>query len=219
MITDDNFEIKHLELPELKDGEVRIKTLYLSVDPYMRGRMNVAKSYIEPYELNQPINGRVIGEVISSRSFNLKVGDKVFGILDFGEFVQAVDSELEKISDDDIQPITAFLHVLGMPGMTAYLGFSKIGEPRAQETVVVSGAGGAVGMIVGQLAKIYGCRVIGITGSEHKRTYLLDELGFDAVINYKQTESLEEELRRLAPEGVDIYYDNVGGDISDIVYL
>lgn len=218
MVNEDDFQFRDIGINNLDDGEVLIQNLYLSVDPYMRGRMNEDKSYIEPFKIHQPINGRVIGEIVKSNSTRFQKGDKVFGILDWAEYVVTNDRVIDKI-DEDVNSLLSYFHILGMPGLTAYLGLTKIGEPKRGETIIVSGAGGAVGMIVGQLAKIFGCKVVGITGSNEKKKYLINHLKFDNVINYRETKNLKEKLREVCPTGVDIYFDNVGGYISDEVYL
>ena len=210
-----DFEIKTIEIPELKENEVLIKILYLSVDPYMRGRMNDRPSYIPPFEIGQPISGGCVGEIVESNFSGLKKGDFVQGMLPWGDFVIANGNELMQL-DPHLAPISTALGVLGMPGMTAYFGLLDIGKPKANETLVVSGAAGAVGSIVGQIGKIYGCRVVGIAGSRGKCEYLTNELGFDAAINYKDP-NFSELLEQACPHGVDIYFDNVGGVISDNV--
>jgi NADPH-dependent curcumin reductase CurA len=219
MATVDDFKIVDAEMPRPADGEVLVKTLYLSVDPYMRGRMNEGKSYVAPFELNEVITGGVVGEVVESRSGNFQAGDIVTGHLGWqlysvakGE--QGTPAALTKI-DPALAPVTNALGILGMPGLTAYFGLLDIGRPAGGETVVVSGAAGAVGMVVCQLAKIKGCRVVGIAGSDEKNKYLTAELGVDATINYKTSSDLKQSLRDACPDGVDVYFDNVGGDISD----
>jgi NADPH-dependent curcumin reductase CurA len=216
MPTKENFQIIEGPVPEPKMGEVLVRTLYLSVDPYMRGRMSDRKSYVPPYPLNEVITGGVIGEVIQSKASDLDEGDIVIGNLGW-KTVQAVDSSRLRKIDRTVAPITTSLGILGMPGLTAYFGLLDIGQPKQGETVVVSGAAGAVGMTVGQIAKIKGCRVVGIAGSDRKIQYLLDELGFDAAINYKTTRDIRKALADACPDGVDIYFDNVGGEISDAV--
>jgi NADPH:quinone reductase len=216
MPTKENFQIIEGPVPEPKMGEVLVRTLYLSVDPYMRGRMSDRKSYVPPYPLNEVITGGVIGEVIQSKASDLDEGDIVIGNLGW-KTVQAVDSTRLRKIDRTVAPITTSLGILGMPGLTAYFGLLDIGQPKQGETVVVSGAAGAVGMTVGQIAKIKGCRVVGIAGSDRKIQYLLDELGFDAAINYKTTRDIRKALADACPDGVDIYFDNVGGEISDAV--
>jgi NADPH-dependent curcumin reductase CurA len=215
----DDFKIVDAEMPQPAEGEVLVKTLYLSVDPYMRGRMNEGKSYVAPFELNEVITGGVVGEVVESRSGNFQAGDIVAGYLGWqlysvatGE--QGTPTALTKI-DPARAPVTTALGILGMPGLTAYFGLLDIGRPAAGETVVVSGAAGAVGMVVCQLAKIEGCRVVGIAGSDEKNAYLTGELGVDATVNYKTSSDLGQSLRDACPGGVDVYFDNVGGEISD----
>ncbi|AIG26697.1 NADP-dependent oxidoreductase [Brevibacillus laterosporus] len=214
--TRDNFTFIKSSIPEVNDNQLLIRTLYLSVDPYMRGRMNDQKSYIPPFQLDQVITGGVIGEVIETKSSEFQVGDVVLGLLGWQNYSVVDAGEVQKI-DTNIAPITTALGVLGMPGMTAYFGLLDIGQPQAGETVVVSGAAGAVGMLVGQIAKIKGARVVGIAGSEEKVQYVTEELGFDAAINYKTTPNMQLALEKACPNGVDVYFDNVGGPISDAV--
>ncbi|AKF95814.1 NADP-dependent oxidoreductase [Brevibacillus laterosporus] len=214
--TRDNFTFIKSSIPEVNANQLLIRTLYLSVDPYMRGRMNDQKSYIPPFQLNQVITGGVIGEVIETKSSEFQVGDVVLGLLGWQNYSVVDAGEVQKI-DTNIAPITTALGVLGMPGMTAYFGLLDIGQPQAGETVVVSGAAGAVGMLVGQIAKIKGARVVGIAGSDEKVQYVTEELGFDAAINYKTTSNMQLALEKACPNGVDVYFDNVGGPISDAV--
>ncbi|WPS85747.1 NADP-dependent oxidoreductase [Brevibacillus halotolerans] len=214
--TRDNFTFIKSSIPEVNDNQLLIRTLYLSVDPYMRGRMNDQKSYIPPFQLDQVITGGVIGEVIETKSSEFQVGDVVLGLLGWQNYSVVDAGEVQKI-DTNIAPITTALGVLGMPGMTAYFGLLDIGQPQAGETVVVSGAAGAVGMLVGQIAKIKGARVVGIAGSDDKVQYVTEELGFDAAINYKTTPNMQLALEKACPNGVDVYFDNVGGPISDAV--
>ena len=210
------FQLVERDIPELKDGEVLIQSLYLSVDPYMRGRMSAAKSYAEPFQVGEPLTGGIVGKVVKSKAANLAEGDYVTARLDWAEYNVVHENKLRKINPE-LAPITTALYVLGMPGLTAYFGLLDIGQPKKGETVVISGAAGAVGMIVGQIAKLKGCRVVGIAGSEEKIAYLKNKLGFDAVINYKTTENISEELAAVCPDGIDVYYDNVGGTITDAV--
>jgi NADPH-dependent curcumin reductase CurA len=211
----ENFKILDTAVPQPQDGEVLIRTLYLSVDPYMRGRMTDRKSYVEPFAVGAAINGGGVGEVVESRSAAFQSGDVVTGMLPWQLFSVAKETAVHKI-DPRLAPVTTALGVLGMPGLTAYFGFLDIGQPKEGETVVVSGAAGAVGTIVCQIAKIKGCRVVGIAGSDEKNQYLEKELGVGATINYK-TADLRQALRDACPDGVDIYFDNVGGEISDVV--
>jgi hypothetical protein len=210
-----DFEIKNIQLPELKENEVLVKILYLSVDPYMRGRMNDRPSYIPPFEIGAPISGGSVGEVVESKFSSLKKGDIVYGMLAWSDHVIAKGSELQKL-DPHLAPVSTALGVLGMPGITAYFGLLDIGKPKQGETLVVSGAAGAVGSLVGQIGKIHGCRVVGIAGGKGKCDYLTNELGFDAAVNYKDS-NFNELLEKACPNGVDIYFDNVGGVITDSV--
>lgn len=210
-----DFRFEEAVVPELQNDQVLVKTIYLSVDPYMRGRMSDRKSYIPPFELNEVISGGVVGQVVESRSGELAEGDFVIGNLGWQRYNAVSDAEVRKL-DPSLAPLTANLGVLGMTGLTAYFGLLDIGNPQEGETVVVSGAAGAVGTIVGQIAKIKGTRVVGIAGSDEKIAYLKEELGFDEAINYK-TEKVYEALKTACPDGVDVYFDNVGGEISDSV--
>lgn len=215
MPTNDDFKFVEKEIPTPGENEVLLKTLYLSVDPYMRGRMRDTKSYIPPFELNQALVGGVLAEVVESRSDLFEKGDIVSNNLSWAEYNVANAAKLQKV-DSTAASITAHLSVLGLTGLTAYFGLLDIAKPQAGETVVVSGAAGAVGSIVGQLAKIKGARAVGIAGSDDKIDYLINELGFDAAVNYKK-DSFKEDLIAVLPDGVDVYFDNVGGNISDAV--
>ena len=214
--TADNFRFEDFELPGLEDGEVLLKGLYFSVDPYMRGRMNDTKSYSPPFQLNKAIEGGVVAEVTESKSVSFKTGDKVAGMLPWRTQIIADEKGLTKI-DTTIAPASYYLGILGMTGLTAYFGLMHIGKPKAGETVVVSGAAGAVGIVVGQIAKIEGCRVIDIAGSDEKIKLLTEEFNFDEAVNYKSTADMKKTIAALCPNGVDIYFDNVGGEISDAV--
>lgn len=212
----ENFETKNIQLPELADKEILLDAMYFSVDPYMRGRMNDAESYTPPFELGKPIMGGVIAKVVKSNSNNFKENDIVTANLPWQQQCIATENSILKI-DTSIAPASYFLGVLGMPGLTAYFGLTAIGKPKKGETVVVSGAAGAVGLVVGQLAKLHGCRVVGIAGSEEKVKLLKEEFGFDEVINYKTCTDLKKAIADACPKAVDIYYDNVGGETSDDV--
>ena len=211
-----NFATVDAEVPQPKDGEVLVRTRYLSVDPYMRGRMSDRKSYVAPFAVNEVMNGGVVGEVTESRSPAFKPGDIVTGQLGWQLYSVAGAGELRKV-DPNLAPVTTALGVLGMPGLTAYFGLVDIGKPREGETVVVSGAAGAVGMTVCQIAKIKGCRVVGIAGSDEKNEYLEHELWVDRTINYKTAVDMKQALKDACPNGVDVYFDNVGGSVSDAV--
>ncbi|PKV75789.1 NADP-dependent oxidoreductase [Pontibacter ramchanderi] len=217
MPTEENFEFSEEELSGLQEGQLLLKSLYVSVDPYMRGRMSDAKSYVAPYNLNEPIAGGVVAEVVESRHDKFKAGDVVLGNLPWQTYSISDGKGLRPL-DTELAPLSYHLGILGMPGMTAYCGLLYIGEPKEGETVVVSGAAGAVGTVVGQIAKLKGCRVVGIAGSEDKTAYLMNELGFDEAINYKTASDMRKALAAACPNGVDIYFDNVGGGISDAVY-
>jgi NADPH-dependent curcumin reductase CurA len=216
--TPQNFETQTIEIVELTKGMVRLKAHTFSVDPYLRGRMSDAKSYIAPFVVGEPIMGGGVALVTESKAEGLKVGDYVLGMLPWQEEM-VVNATGLQVVDEEIAPLSYYLGVLGMPGLTAYFGLLDIGKPQKGETVVVSGAAGAVGLVVGQIAKIKGCRVVGITGDQSKVEYLVNELGFDAAINYKTETNLAGALVAACPDGVDIYFDNVGGEISDAVML
>lgn len=217
----DNFEIADAEMPRPGEGEALVRTLYLSVDPYMRGRMNDRKTYVEPFALNEVITGGVVGEVVESRAEEFRPGDIVTGMLGWQLYQTAKADPRNPVAirkvDPSLAPVTTALGVLGMPGLTAYFGLLDIGRPREGETVVVSGAAGAVGSIVCQIAKFKNCRVVGVAGSDEKCEYLTRELGADAVINYKTAGDLDQAVREACPAGVDVYFDNVGGAVSDAV--
>jgi NADPH-dependent curcumin reductase CurA len=213
--TPENFQIGDSEMPQPNDGEVLVRTRYISVDPYLRGRMREGRSYVPPFAIGEVITSGVVGEVVESSAPGFAAGDFVTGMLGWRLNNVAKASELRKV-DPKIAPVTTALGVLGMPGLTAYFGLFDIGQPREGETVVVSGAAGAVGSTVCQLAKIKGCRVVGIAGSDDKNKYLREELGVDAVINYK-TENVALALKAACPKRIDVYFDNVGGEISDAV--
>lgn len=213
----DTFRFEESDIQALQPGQLLVRTLWLSVDPYMRGRMNDVVSYTPPFAVNEVIRGGGIGEVVASSHDQFQEGDVVTGELPWQLYVLSDGRGIRKL-DRRLTPISAALGVVGMTGLTAYFGLFEVGKPKPGETVVVSGAAGAVGTIVGQLAKIAGCRVVGVAGSDDKIRYLTEELGFDAGINYK-SENLRSELRSACPNGVDVYFDNVGGDVTDAVLL
>lgn len=216
MVHASNFRMQEAELPALAEGEVLLKALYISVDPYMRGRMSDRKSYISPFELNQPISGGVVAEVSDSESPVLKKGDKVFGMLPWATYSVSKPEALQLLQKSAL-PLSYYLGVLGMPGLTAYFGVMNICEPKAGETFVVSGAAGAVGTVAGQIAKQHGCRVVGIAGSDEKVNLLKTQFLYDEVINYRTAPHLQKAIAAACPAGVDCYFDNVGGDITDAV--
>jgi NADPH-dependent curcumin reductase CurA len=201
--------------PEPGDGQVLVKVLYLSLDPAMRGWMNEGKSYIAPVGIGEVMRAGGAGRVVASRHPGFAPGDFVTGVTGVQEYALLDGKGLAKI-DPRLAPLPAWLGVLGMPGMTAYFGLLEIGQPKPGETVVVSGAAGAVGALVGQIARIEGCRVVGIAGGPEKCAYLVDALGFDAAIDYKSGD-VRAALRRHCPKGIDVYFDNVGGEILDDV--
>lgn len=210
----DNFQIVDADEPQPGDGEVLVRTLYISVDPYLRGRMREGRSYVPPFAVGQVIESGAIGEVVKSNAEKFQPGDIVTGMFGWRLHNTAKAAGLMKVPQG--VPVSAALGVLGMPGLTAYFGLLDIGQPREGETVVVSGAAGAVGMTVCQIAKIKGCRTVGIAGSDDKNKYLRDELGVDATINYK-TSGVQQALKEACPDRIDVYFDNVGGEVSDAV--
>jgi NADPH:quinone reductase len=215
MPTLENFRIEAAEVPQPNEGEVLVRTLYISVDPYLRGRMREGRSYIPPFEVGQVIESGAVAKVTESRSAKFQPGDVVTGMFGWRLYNVAKADALMKVPRG--VPVTTALGVLGMPGLTAYFGLLDIGQPKQDETVVVSGAAGAVGMTVCQIAKIKGCGVVGIAGSDEKNRYLTEELGVDAGINYKNPDGIREALKSACPNGIDIYFDNVGGEVSDSV--
>jgi len=198
------------EMPEVRAGEILLRSCYVSVDPYLRSKMNDAKSYTAPFELHNPMYSGVIAQVAESKQQDFKKGEYVSGMLEWKEYQSSNGKGLYKV-DADKAPLSAYLGVLGMTGLTAFLGLSEIGKPKKGECVVVSGAAGAVGSVAGQIAKIMGCTVVGIAGSDEKCEMLTSEFGFDAAINYKSTGNLRKAIAAACPGGVDVYFDNVGG--------
>ncbi len=213
--TSDNFAIKESNIPTSKHGEVLVKTLYLSLDPYMRGRMRPGPSYSTVVEPGDVIVGEVVGRVEASESPLHSVGDIVRAGIGWQEY-GVVPGHVAKPVNTSLGPISTAVGVLGMPGLTAYFGLLEVCKPNPGDTLVVSAASGAVGGVVGQIGKIAGCNVIGVAGSEEKCDYIVDELGFNSAINYK-TQDVDKELQRLAPSGIDCYFDNVGGPVTDAV--
>ncbi len=209
-----DFEFLEEEKPIPLENQVLLKTKFVSVDPYLRGRMRDEKSYIEPFKVGEPLESGIIAEVIKSNNEDFKKGDFVNGMLQWKQFQTSNGNGLNKINNGNI-PLEAFLGALGLTGITAYLGLLKIGKPKKGETLLVSGAAGAVGSIAGQIGKIKGCRVIGIAGSDEKIEWIKEKFGFDAGINYKTTKDIKKAISQVCPDGVDVYYDNVGGEILD----
>ncbi|MEV6081918.1 NADP-dependent oxidoreductase [Streptomyces parvulus] len=207
----EDFALVEAEVPTPREGQVLVRNLYVSVDPYMRGRMSAAKSYAEPYELGKAMQGGAVGEVVASNAEGFAVGDHVLHFLGWREYA-AVNAKSAVKVDPDAAPLSTYLGVLGMTGLTAYVGLLRTASFKEGDTVFVSGAAGAVGSQVGQLAKLKGAaRVIGSAGSDEKVRLLVDEYGFDAAFNYKDA-PVGEQLRGAAPDGIDVYFDNVGGD-------
>jgi NADPH-dependent curcumin reductase len=213
MVRREDFDYVEEPVPELQDGQVLVKILYVSLDPAMRGWMNEGRSYVPPVQIGEVMRAATAGRIVASKSDKLAVGDSVSGWLGVQEYAVCDENAVFKV-DTDVVPLPTYIGALGMPGMTAYFGLLEVGAPKEGETVVVSGAAGAVGSVVGQIAKLKGCRVVGIAGGPDKCSWIVDELGFDAAIDYK-SEDVNVALREHCPEGVDVYFDNVGGDILD----
>jgi NADPH-dependent curcumin reductase CurA len=210
------FRFRKIEIPVPGRGEVLLKSLYVSVDPYMRGRMRNVESYAEPFKVDEPIVGGIVAEVVESRNNEFEQGDIVQGRLQWKIYQTANPDHLQQV-DPELAPVSTALSTLGMTGLTAYFGLLKIGKPEKGETVVISGAAGAVGSVVAQIAKSKGCRVVGTAGSDQKIDYLERKLGIEKAINYKRTDDIKSALEKACPDGVDVYFDNVGGELSDQV--
>ncbi|MDT0676914.1 NADP-dependent oxidoreductase [Autumnicola musiva] len=210
----DNFHFKETEKPAAEEGEILLKAIYVSVDPYLRGRMRDEKSYIPPFKLDEPISSMIVAEVVESNNDNFKQGDFVSGMLEWKIF-QTSNGEGLNIIDKELAPLSAYIGILGLTGITAYLGLEKIGKLKKGETLLVSGAAGAVGSVVGQIGKLKSCKVVGIAGSDEKIRTLQQKFNFDAGINYKDTEDMETSIAKACPDGVNVYFDNVGGEILD----
>jgi len=215
--TMENFELVEADVPDPGPGEALVESRYLSVDPYMRGRMRDAESYAEPWDVGEPMKAGVVGEVVESNHPRFEPGDMATGELLWAEYATADGDALQPV-DPDLAPVSTALGVLGMPGRTAYFGMLDVAEPEPGDTVLVSGAAGAVGSVAGQIAKLNGCRVVGVAGAEEKIHWLTGELGFDDAINYKETENLRAAVAEACPEGIDVYYDNVGGPVTDAAF-
>jgi NADPH-dependent curcumin reductase CurA len=213
-----DFRIEQVPMPEPGPRQILVRNIYMSLDPYMRGRMRDAKSYAAPVEIGDVMTGGTVGEVVESNHPDYKVGDIVEDRLGWQEYGIGPSAAARKV-DPTLAPISTANGVLGMPGMTAYFGLFEVGRPKAGETVVVSAASGAVGQLVGQLAKLAGCRAVGVAGGPKKCAFVKDALGFDACIDYKAGNDLNEAVRAACPNGVDVYFDNVGGAVSDAVFL
>ncbi len=209
-----DFEFTEEEISQPKEGELLLKTKYVSVDPYLRGRMRDEKSYIEPFKVGKPLESGIIAEVVESKNKNFQKGDFVNGMLQWKQYQISKGNGLNKV-DGEKAPLKAYLGVLGLTGITAYLGLKKIGKIEKGETLLVSGAAGAVGSVVGQIGKIKGCKVVGIAGSEEKIERIQEKFGFNGAINYKTTDNMKKAIAEACPDGVDVYFDNVGGEILD----
>ena len=213
----DTFDLVERDVPDPGPGKVLVQTRYLSVDPYMRDRMNAGESYAEAWDVGDPLQGGVVGDVVDENGTSFEAGDVVVGNLHWADYALATGSELTQI-DPDLGPVSTSLGVLGMPGRTAYFGTREVANVKPGDTFVVTGAAGAVGSVAGQIAKEAGARVVGFAGSDEKVAFLEDELGFDAGINYETTDDYGAALDEAAPGGVDAYFDNVGGPITDAVW-
>ena len=209
-----NFELKKEEKPALEDGEILLESKYISVDPYLRGRMRDEDSYITPFKLNEPLSSMVVAKIVESKNGEFQEGDHVSGMLQWKQFQKHTGEDLNKITNKKV-PLSAYLGILGLTGLTAYLALKNIGKLKEGETLLVSGAAGAVGSVVGQIGKIKGCRVVGIAGTDEKIDHIKSDFGFDAGINYKTTEDMAKAIKEHCPDGVDVYFDNVGGEILD----
>lgn len=216
-VSTENFNLVETPLAPLAEGQVRVRNHFLSLDPYMRGRMNDAKSYTAPQKLGEVMIGGTAGAVVESRNPKWQPGDKVVGMFGWQEYATSDGGGMQKVDDAHV-PLSAYLGPVGMPGVTGWYGLNRICKPKAGETVAVSAASGAVGTVVGQLAKRHGCRVVGIAGGPEKCGFVVDELGFDACADYKAGD-LRAQLKAAAPDGIDGYFDNVGGTVLDEVML
>jgi NADPH-dependent curcumin reductase len=212
----DNFELAQRPMPEPADGEVLIRTRYLSLDPYMRGRMSAAKSYARPVGVGEPMVGGTVGEIVASRHPKFAVGDIVLSHGGWQDYAVSNGAGLSKL-DPAAAPVSTALGVLGMPGMTAYVGLTEIGQPRAGETVAVAAASGAVGSVVGQIAKIKGCRAVGIAGGADKCRFVVEKLGFDACVDHHGPD-FAGQFAAACPAGIDVYFENVGGAVQQTVW-
>ncbi len=213
--TPDNLRLVESDVPQPGPGQMLLRTVYLSLDPYMRGRMNAGPSYARPVEVGEVMEGRAVAEVVASNLARYQPGDVVFAPTGWQEYALSDGREVRKI-DPAHGPLTAALGVLGMPGLTAYAGLLTVGQPKAGETVVVAAASGAVGSLVGQIAKIKGCRAVGIAGGERKCRSVTEELGFDACLDHRDA-ALPQRLSEACPAGIDVYFENVGGKVLDAV--
>ncbi len=213
-VTEENFTVTEEALPDPGDGQLLVRNIFMSVDPYMRGRMNDTKSYVPPFQIGEVLQAGIVGQVVSSNNADYAEGDYVVGMLGWENYSISDGAQLRKIEADAV-PLSYHLGILGMPGMTAYVGLYTIAQAQAEDSVFVSAASGAVGSVVGQLAKIHGCRVAGCAGSDDKVALLTDELGFDAAFNYRNSKSLPGSFAEICPDGIDVNFENVGGEIFE----
>lgn len=217
MPKESDFNLIEEAVPDLEDGQILIRTKWLSVDPYMRGRMSGVRTYVDPFEIGKVIQGGSVGEIVTSKHPNFNFGEVVHGMWGWQDYYVSDGSDVQKL-DPNLAPVQTALYVLGMPGMTAYFGLLDICDPQPGETVFVSGAAGAVGSLVGQIAKIRGCRAVGSAGTDEKVRFLTEECGYDAAFNYKTEKDYLAKINELCPKGVDCYFDNVGGAMTDAVF-
>lgn len=215
MPDENHLKLESAPVPEPAEGQVLLKTIYLSLDPYMRGRMSAARSYAQAGEIGDVMEGGTVSQVVSSKNPDWQEGDLVLAHSGWQTYALSDGKRLRRL-DPDNAPISTAVGVLGMPGFTAYVGLLELGQPKAGETVVVSAASGAVGQVVGQIAKIKGARVVGIAGADDKCAYIVDELGFDATVNYRD-DDFTEQLKAACPNGIDVYFENVGGKVLNAV--
>lgn len=213
-VTEDNFSVTDEAVPDVENGQLLIRNIFMSVDPYMRGRMNDTKSYVPAFQIGEVLQAGVVGQVVESKNADYAEGDFVMGMLGWENYSVSEGAQLRKISPGAL-PLSYHLGVLGMPGMTAYVGLFEIARTKPDDHVFVSAASGAVGSVVGQLAKIHGCRVSGCAGSDDKVAMLTGGLGYDAAFNYRNSQSLPKSINEVCPEGIDVNFENVGGEIFE----
>ena len=213
-VSEDNFRLVEGTIPEIGDGEILVRNLFLSVDPYMRGRMNDMKSYVPPFQIDKVLEGGVVGEVVQSQNPKFNEGDVVVGMLGWENYSKSDGAGVLTVERGAV-PLSYYLGILGMPGMTAYAGLVDVANLQEGETVFVSAASGAVGSVVGQIAKIMGCEVVGCAGSDDKVDFLINELGFDRAFNYKTCGSIAKTIAEMCPKGIDVNFENVGGEIME----
>lgn len=211
--TTETFDIGEVDLPAVGEGQILVRIIWLTLDPYMRGRMDDSRSYAKPQGIGEVMQGGTVGQVVETRNPKFAEGDFVLGMFGWQSHAVSDGSGVRKL-DPSVAPLSTWVGVMGMPGLTAYVGLLDIGRPKPGETVVVSAASGAVGSVVGQLAKIKGARAVGVAGPEEKCRYVVDELGFDACVSHRSP-SLRDDLKQACPEGIDVYFENVGGPTLD----